>query len=76
MPWKLEADLQACYRRRADVVFIFRFIWANWDVDELLRMKEEITQNPSMLKVGIIGTNAFSFPKLMQRCAESPLPQS
>ncbi|USW52959.1 Putative short-chain dehydrogenase/reductase SDR, NAD(P)-binding domain superfamily [Septoria linicola] len=47
-----------------------RFVWANWDVDELMRRKEEIVGNHGFLKVGITGVSSFSMPKLMARCSE------
>lgn len=50
-----------------------RFIWANWDVEELLRMKQNIVEDPAMLKIGFIGIGPFSLPKLMQKCSELAL---
>ncbi|KAI1081713.1 hypothetical protein F5B20DRAFT_53264 [Whalleya microplaca] len=32
-----------------------RFVWANWDVDELLAKKKEIVQDPSMYTIGLLG---------------------
>ena len=31
-----------------------KFVWANWDVDEMMRRKEEITE-PGMLQIGLQG---------------------
>lgn len=50
-----------------------RFIWANWDVEELLQMKEKITGDPAMLKIGVTGVGPFSLPKLMERCSQTPV---
>lgn len=32
-----------------------RFVWANWDADELLAMRPQIASQEGMLKVGIQG---------------------
>lgn len=32
-----------------------RFVWANWDVQELVEIKGRIESNPELLKVGLIG---------------------
>ncbi|KAL7904482.1 NAD(P)-binding protein [Trichoderma velutinum] len=32
-----------------------KFIWANWDVDELLERESEITRSPGMLRIGLQG---------------------
>ena len=31
-----------------------RFVWANWDVDELLALKERVVQDPSFLTIGLV----------------------
>jgi len=31
-----------------------RFVWANWDVDELVARKAEVERNPDLLKMGLI----------------------
>lgn len=49
-----------------------RFIWANWDADELVARREEILSDHGLLKVGITGVKSFNMPKLMERCAEFP----
>lgn len=49
-----------------------RFIWANWDADELVARREEILSDHGFLKVGITGVKSFNMPKLMERCAEFP----
>lgn len=49
-----------------------RFIWANWDADELVARREEILSDHGMLKVGITGVKSFNMPKLMEKCAEFP----
>jgi NAD(P)-dependent dehydrogenase (short-subunit alcohol dehydrogenase family) len=35
-----------------------RFVWANWDVDELIERKEEIVKE-NLLKIGIVGRAEF-----------------
>lgn len=32
-----------------------RFVWANWDVEELVERKKEFESDPELLKVGLIG---------------------
>lgn len=49
-----------------------RFIWANWDADELVARREEILSDHGLLKVGITGVKSFNMPKLMEECAEFP----
>lgn len=49
-----------------------RFIWANWDADELVARREEILSEHGLLKVGITGVKSFNMPKLMEKCAEFP----
>jgi hypothetical protein len=31
-----------------------RFVWAQWDVDELVGMKEKVAQDPSLLTIGLV----------------------
>jgi NAD(P)-dependent dehydrogenase (short-subunit alcohol dehydrogenase family) len=31
-----------------------RFVWAQWDVDELIGMKEKVAQDPSLLTIGLV----------------------
>lgn len=49
-----------------------RFIWANWDADELVARRDEILSDHGLLKVGITGVKSFNMPKLMEKCAEFP----
>lgn len=53
-----------------------RFIWANYDAEELIGMKDAILADPAFLKVGITGVNTFSVPKLMKKCEEVSVPSS
>jgi hypothetical protein len=32
-----------------------RFVWANWDIDELKAKAEEFKNNPSLLTTGLLG---------------------
>ena len=52
-----------------------RFIWANWDADELVGMKQKILDTAGLLKVGVTGVNAFSVAGLMAKCTEVPAPK-
>jgi hypothetical protein len=31
-----------------------RFVWAQWDVDELIGMKDKVAQDPSLLTIGLV----------------------
>jgi hypothetical protein len=46
-----------------------RYVWANWDVPELLEMKEKILDDKSLLKVGIIGVPSFTLQDLIKSAA-------
>ncbi|KAK4547936.1 hypothetical protein LTR36_010655 [Oleoguttula mirabilis] len=37
-----------------------RFVWANWDADELLTMKERVLGDAAFLKVGVTGVGSFT----------------
>ncbi|KAK4506946.1 hypothetical protein PRZ48_000679 [Zasmidium cellare] len=52
-----------------------RFVWANWDADGLVDMKEKILADAGLLKIGVTGVNSFSVSSLMEKCAESPAPK-
>jgi short-subunit dehydrogenase len=52
-----------------------RFVWANWDADELMGMKERILSDPSLLKVGITGVESFGLKDLMEVCNRFPAPK-
>lgn len=52
-----------------------RFIWANWDADELMAMKQKILDDPALLKIGITGVDSLSVQKLMAKCEEFPAPK-
>lgn len=47
-----------------------RFVWANWDADELMERKQEILGDHGLLKVGITGVKSFSMSELFQKCQE------
>jgi hypothetical protein len=46
-----------------------RYVWANWDVGELVELKEKIIDNKSLLKVGIIGVPSFTLQDLIKSAA-------
>jgi hypothetical protein len=31
-----------------------RYVWAQWDVDELIAMKEKVAQDPMLLTIGLV----------------------
>jgi len=31
-----------------------RYVWAQWDVDELIAMKEKVAQDPDLLTIGLV----------------------
>jgi len=53
-----------------------RFVWANWDADELMGMRERILADPAFLKVGITGVESFGVKDLMEVCNRFPAPKS
>lgn len=52
-----------------------RFVWANWDAEELMGMKERILADPTFLKVGVTGVNGFTVQALMDVCSKNPVPK-
>jgi hypothetical protein len=48
-----------------------RFVWANWDAEELVKMKPLLMMDPGLLKVGITGIESFSLSALMAKCEET-----
>ena len=49
-----------------------RYLWANWDAEELVNMKERIEEN-GLLKIGVVGNNSFTVPDLIKACTAFPL---
>lgn len=47
-----------------------RFIWSNWDVDELIQRKGEIVSQDGMLKIGLQGVEFVDMQKTFGRIAE------
>lgn len=45
-----------------------RFVWANWDVEELVSMRPLLLRDPGLLKVGVNGVESFSLSALMAKC--------
>lgn len=31
-----------------------RYVWAQWDVDELISMKERVASDPTLLTIGLV----------------------
>ena len=59
-----------------DAAFLHgRYVWANWDADELTEMKDRILADPAFLKVGVTGVKSFGVDKLMNICKKFPLPE-
>ena len=52
-----------------------RYIWANWDAEELMGMKEQLLADPGYLKIGITGLDSFSVKGLMEICTKFPAPK-
>lgn len=50
-----------------------RFVWANWDVEELMGMKDRILADPGFMKIGVSGVENFSIAGLVQKCEEQPV---
>jgi len=47
-----------------------RFVWANWDVEELSRRKAEIEDEDGLLKIGVQGVEYVDIRKVFNRVAE------
>ena len=47
-----------------------RFVWANWDVEELSRRKAEIEAEEGLLKIGVQGVEYVDIRKVFGRIAE------
>ena len=59
-----------------DAAFLHgRFVWANWDAEELMGMKETLEVDSGFLKIGITGVQSFNVPKLMEVCGKFPAPK-
>jgi short-subunit dehydrogenase len=52
-----------------------RFVWANWDADELMGMKDRVLADSAFLKVGITGVDSFGVKDLMDVCSRFPAPK-
>lgn len=60
-----------------DAAFLHgRVVWANWDVDELMAMKDKILADPAFLKVGVTGVESFTVKNLMDVCNRFPVPKT
>ena len=42
-----------------------RFLWANWDVDELMAMRERFEREPGLLRLGLNGLENVESRALM-----------
>ncbi|KAJ5544704.1 short-chain dehydrogenase/reductase [Penicillium sp. DV-2018c] len=47
-----------------------RFVWANWDVDELMARQTEISSQDGMLKIGLQGSEYVDIRNIFQRIIE------
>lgn len=47
-----------------------RFVWCNWDVDELLAMKSHFESEPGFLKIGLQGIPPISVVETFGKIAE------
>jgi len=57
-----------------DAAFLHgRFVWANWDMDELLSQREKVLADPGYLKIGITGIGSMSVKQLVDICERNPL---
>jgi hypothetical protein len=48
-----------------------RFAWTNWDVDELMAMKDKIEADKGLLRVGVQGLASQNFPLLFEYMGKS-----
>jgi hypothetical protein len=47
-----------------------RFVWANWDVDELMTTKEEEFSDPGFLKLGLQGAEYLNITTIFDKLRE------
>jgi hypothetical protein len=58
-----------------DAAFLHgRYVWTNWDMDEVLTLKEKILADPGFLKIGVAGTNNATMEGLNAACTKYPVP--
>jgi len=50
-----------------------RFVWANWDMEELLGHRERLLADPGYLKIGITGLESMSVKRLIEVCERTPV---
>lgn len=48
-----------------------RFVWANWDVEELISMKDKFEADPGFLRAGLQGVKSQDFGMLISGMARS-----
>jgi NAD(P)-dependent dehydrogenase (short-subunit alcohol dehydrogenase family) len=65
----LPADFSVWLSTKAASFLHGRFVWANWDVDELVAMKPKIQSEPGFLKMGLQGVEMVG-PDLFAQIAE------
>lgn len=60
-----------------DATFLHgRFVWSNWDMEELMGMKNRVESDPAFLKIGVTGVESFGVKDLMEVCARFPAPKA
>lgn len=47
-----------------------RFVWANWDAEELVAMQDDILRDKGMLRIGLQGVEHVSPATLFAKIAE------
>lgn len=64
----------AVWLSSAEAAFLHgRFVWANWDVDELMQMREKIAGDASLLRVGVTGVEGYGVRMLVDKCKQFPV---
>lgn len=53
-----------------------RYVWANWDVEELIGMKGRLETEPGLLRIGFGGVGRHGMQEMMKKCEEVPRPKS
>jgi len=53
-----------------------RYLWCNWDADELVTMKQKVLDDPGFLKVGITGMDSVIMSQWMEVMARVPAPKN
>jgi NAD(P)-dependent dehydrogenase (short-subunit alcohol dehydrogenase family) len=60
----------ASTKQAKDAALHGRFVWCNWDVDELVAMKPEFEADPGFLRIGLQGVPSLNIMETFAKIAE------